>query len=355
MSYKKYVKYFSISLVLFLAYHLIVWFTMTSKIFNLPKDYIVGDLARMSYQIDSLFLRKTYVDLNVSHLYKKNYHGQKFDIVTCGDSFFNGGGGGKNPYIQDYIVKYGNKQVLNIINFNPQQSPLYFIENLIEIGWFKKYKPKYFILESVERGVNKFDLTKKFPLKSIDEAMKKIVSPGHSLFTYVPKVKLINTANYKIIYYNIAYKFSNHAYRSVYKFKLKKTLFSINNNNKILIHQDDIKNIPYFTDKNINKLNEKMNDISRKLKKVGVKFIFLVAVDKYDLYRDFLTYGNKYPQNNFFKKFDKLKKDYIFIDTKKILYPMVKSGEKDVFYVDDTHWSYKANDVVAKEIVRDMK
>jgi hypothetical protein len=43
-------------------------------------------------------------------------------------------------------------------------------------------------------------------------------------------------------------------------------------------------------------------------------------------------------------------KEYRFIDTKKLLVEEVNKGEKDVYYSDDTHWSWKA----AKKIAENM-
>ena len=324
---------------------------MTSKIFNLPKEDYVGDLGRMSYQIDSLHLRQTHVELNVSHFYKKNYHNEEIDVVTLGDSFFNGGGGGKNPYLQDYMVKKSNLKVLNIINFNPQQSPIALIENMIKVGWFKKHKPKYLILESAEKSIpSKFDLEKTFFIQNLEKLEKMILSPGHTLFTYVPKIKIINTANYKSLYYNIAYKFNRHAQKDVYKLKLKNKLFSINNNNHLLVYHEDIDYVKYFSTKKLLQINNRMNTISKKLKKEGVKFIFFAAVDKFDLYREYLIDKNL-PTNTFFSDYEKLEKEYQFINTKKILQPLLKQNIQDLFYIDDTHWSYKANDEISTKLL----
>ena len=41
-----------------------------------------------------------------------------------------------------------------------------------------------------------------------------------------------------------------------------------------------------------------------------------------------------------------LQKDYIFINSKKILSEYLEKDEKDIFYVDDTHWSYKASNIL---------
>jgi len=348
MKTKKFVNIFIFIFITFIAYHLLIWFFITSKIFNLPKNYIVGDLGRMSYQVNCLVLRKTHVDLNVSHYYKQNFKNQKIDIVTLGDSFFNGGGGGRNPYLQDYLVKYTHKKILNIINNNPQQSPIALIENLIDIGWFDKYKPKYLILESVQRAMDTFNKEKKIPLTDLDTINNSILSPGQSLFTYVPKIKIINTANYKSLYYTIAYNFSNNAKKDVYKFHLKRKMFK-KGNKVILIHKDDLHKIDFFTAKKLLKINKKLNDISIKLQKKGISLIVLIATNKYNLYSDYIEEQNNFPKDLFFKKFEQLPKKYIYINTKEILYPYL-TKEKDIFYLDDTHWSYKANSIISKYI-----
>lgn len=73
------------------------------------------------------------------------------------------------------------------------------------------------------------------------------------------------------------------------------------------------------------------------------------AVDKYNLYSPYIV-SNKYPQSIFFEYLETLPKNYVFINTKKILLEELKKGEKDIFYADDTHWSYKANDIIINDI-----
>ena len=77
------------------------------------------------------------------------------------------------------------------------------------------------------------------------------------------------------------------------------------------------------------------------------------AVTKYDLYSDFIQ-NNKYPKDPFFDNFRKLQKDYVFIDTKKLLSKALYNGVKDVFYVDDTHWSRIACDIVSNDIIEQI-
>jgi hypothetical protein len=65
-------------------------------------------------------------------------------------------------------------------------------------------------------------------------------------------------------------------------------------------------------------------------------------VDKYTLYCKWLR-RKKYPESPFFEMLRPLPKRYRFIDTKQILRAELERGEKDVFYADDTHASWKAS------------
>lgn len=73
------------------------------------------------------------------------------------------------------------------------------------------------------------------------------------------------------------------------------------------------------------------------------------CVDKYNLYSNYII-NNPYPRSIFFEELRKLPKRYHLIDTKAILTEEVRKGEKDVFYADDTHWSWKASKKVFETI-----
>jgi hypothetical protein len=68
------------------------------------------------------------------------------------------------------------------------------------------------------------------------------------------------------------------------------------------------------------------------------------AVDKYELYRDLIVPADlgRAPRSIFFEELRKLPKSYRFIDTKALLEEELKRGELDIFYADDSHWSWKA-------------
>ena len=59
ISFKKFLLLFIYTMIIFIGYHLVIWQLYTSKIFNHVDKYTVGDLGRMSYQIDFLQKRKS--------------------------------------------------------------------------------------------------------------------------------------------------------------------------------------------------------------------------------------------------------------------------------------------------------
>ncbi len=93
--------------------------------------------------------------------------------------------------------------------------------------------------------------------------------------------------------------------------------------------------------------------LNNKLLEKGIKMIFLIAADKYDVYRPF-TADNSLPIDTTTDEFSNLP-NICVINTKPILIEMVRNGEKDIYMVNDTHWSYKASEAVAEEIARKIE
>lgn len=341
MNQKIYIKYLIGAIALFVAYHLLMWIFFTSKIFGLDSKTSVGDLARMSYQVKMIVPKKLQYTLPKSFIYNKTFKNQKIDLITIGDSFSHGGGAGTNPYYQDYLA---SKYNINILNVNPVDS-VHFIETaalLHNRHFLQKTATKYLLIQSVERI-----LTDRFAKDINLNINDKNITISKKVFAiqHLP-VQIISTANYKIPYYYVAYKFKENAQKNIYKLSMKKHLFTLNSKN-ILIFHDDIKDIPLFTDTNVKKINKNLNQLAKFLKKDNIKLIFMPTPDKYDLYYDYLA-NNKHPKNPFFDLIRPLKKDYIFIDTKKILEPYLEKGIKDIYHIDDTHWSHKASEAIAK-------
>ncbi len=337
----------------FVFYHLLVWELYTSKIFQRDdKSYGIGDLGRMSYQVDSLHLRKVEYTLSKLHLNHNDINNSNIDVITIGDSFSNGGAGGLNPYYQDYLATEHNQNILNLRKLvNNDYDMFALVLSLYNNGWLAKNKPKAIIIESSERGLYQ-RFTKEYDLKDVNISFKSMVEKVIHNSPYIPELLRINTANYKIPFYTIKYKFNHKAQKNVGKMTLNDNMFSTSDyQNKLLFHYDDIK----YMENNLKKvksINKNFNKLAVLLKTLDIKLFFMPAVDKYDVYSDFIL-NNNLPKNKFFDMLRPLKKEYYFVDTKAILTLLIKNGVKDVFYSDDTHWSYKASEAIAKDKVFD--
>ena len=360
-------------LFLFSAFHTISWFSYTQKILA-PKDGVgIGDLARLTCEIDSLNERPWLYTLKKKHIQTKNWRGEQVDIITFGDSFSRGGGGGINGFYQDYIETIYDKRVLNIL---PPYSSINFIEMIVAMsknGILDDLKPKVIILESIERlAVSRlatkinwdFNLSKENmlnynfspkkarPTKVNLNELKKQKQKQKTISSKKQKrVFIINKRNYDCLLNPIYYTFSkDHLDRNkfAYKYKLKKDMFTVKAKNILLFNSTSVANTMLSSEKTIKLLNTNLNKLAKILKKRNIILMFLPAVDKYNLYNPYIV-NNKLPKSTFFEILEPLKKDYYFINTKKILTPLLKE-HKDVYYADDTHWNSIASKTVIKNI-----
>lgn len=95
------------------------------------------------------------------------------------------------------------------------------------------------------------------------------------------------------------------------------------------------------------------NHLSDKLKNINIELFLMPAVDKYDLYYPFIK-NNYFNENDLFKYLRNVNKNYYLIDTKKILEEELLKNEVDIFYADDTHWSYKASEAIANNLKKEI-
>lgn len=183
--------------------------------------------------------------------------------------------------------------------------------------------------------------------ESKEKLVKALTDKKYNL-DYLPPVGFINTGNAKYFYYNLLNRFYDQPdarRRMGYGYeKLTRPLFS-RNGGTLLFTKDDAVNVKLVTDQNMALLNDNLNKMAELLEKKGIKLIFMPIVDKYDLYSDYIK-DNPYQPSLFFDKLRPLPKKYLFIDTKKLLKEEVDKGVLDVFYPDESHWSYRAAEKV---------
>jgi hypothetical protein len=352
VSGKAFIRYFVLFLAVFIACNAVIWSCFTRDLRKSDRPGR-GDLARLGYMSGIISFTQEAPKLPRRHLELEEYNGQPVDMVTIGDSFSNGGGFGANRYYQDYIAFNSNLTVLNIEPFEDldfvTQASLY-----ANNGFLDRVQPKYYLLSStakycVARFADNVDFDRTV-------SMEELASYKKYRFRYnleqdsarIPDnvFRFVNEGNFKFLLYNICYRFSDHAFFSkTYQLPLDRTFFSGNRGTTLLCYRDDIKNLSYLTPDTVAKINENLNRLADRLAAKGIHLVFMPVVDKYDLYFDYIV-KNRYPRNTFFDMLRPLKRRYRLIDTKAILEEAIRNGVKDIFYVDDTHWTWKASKII---------
>ena len=149
MQSKKFSLVMFYSALFLLLFNLITWESYTKYFLEVKPNSQIGDLSRMSFLKGLRFNKSNYINLKNKHIkFKGSY--EQADIITLGDSFSRGGGGGKNRFYQDYLA---SEYQLKVINIRP--TSLGYIETilyLIDSGLLDKFRPKYIIIQSVERS-----------------------------------------------------------------------------------------------------------------------------------------------------------------------------------------------------------
>lgn len=358
MSFKKFSKILFVVLALFVILNVVIWEMATKDILvRENKSIVTGDMSRMGYLPQLNHPRKNSFDLEKKHL---NYTQltPSVDMLTIGDSFSQGMAGGRNRFYQDYLANKSDLNILNIQQIFGSRNYLETIVMLLNSGELEKYNVKYILVESTQRKVvGRFSIPIDFDAKLENgNTLKEIFSKVNNKPFGLPKVGFINNGNFKYLAYTLLYNFSPNAFISkVYKVKLNQSFFSVGAGDDLLFYKSDIDAIDKSTKQNIQIVNDQLNLLAKALKEKGIELIFMPAVAKYDLYRDFIKNKEGFARDPFFQYLRDMQKEYIFIDTKQLLLEQLKKGTKDIFYIDDTHWSYKASDIITNNILEKIE
>ena len=373
--YKKIIYFWLVSIFISILFHVIIYFTYVKKVYD--DNIIVGDIARMSYSVDLVDKKRSVINFDKKHIDFANYNGQKVELITIGDSFSQGCG--LDNYYQDNIVKNYNNDVLNIQMLKNTANYIETIALLNNSGELDKMGVKYVLIESVQRrALERFATNIDFSKidssdfsKVVNENLKNnsakvvenraknkinieenlnYIDDVKKLFSSSTTIKPINNLNLNAFIYNLRFELKGYGKITphVYREKLSKELFSTDIGNNLLFYDEDIIYLKLESIENIKLMNDNLNKLAKILSEKNIKLIFMPAVDKYNLYRDYII-SNEYKESIFFEELEKLQKDYIFINTKSILKQKLNTGEKDLYYVDDTHWSFKASDTVIND------
>jgi len=257
----------------------------------------------------------------------------RYKIGTIGDSFSQQG---INGY-QNYLANLENTDILNFkweINCGAPQTAI----NLLNSGVFSNSHFKVVIIECVERQLIYRLSTVNFGNKSFKDSS-------------VNEHKQIDKENYKPFLENVFswIRLSCGYNNPVNKVQLDANYFdSPTYGNKLFFYEYDL-SFKTIDKNDITIAKSNLTKIVRLFESKGIKLIFMIAADKYDVYQSFIIH-NPYPKNRTLDYFKDFEAYPYFVNSKQILYPLVRNGVKDVYLMNDSHWSYKASQVVAKEL-----
>lgn len=347
ISYKKYNIIIISLLLLFLLTNYLIYSIYTKELIEGKK----GDLARIGYLIidnwqekpNNVSLKHKEIKFDIDNLQNIG----NIDVLTIGDSFSNGSGG---SYYQDYLA---SSKCLSVANLPvpPGKDAVDVAISLLNSGYLNLMKPKYIIIESVGREViGRYGNPKN---RNWDQRVNQsmIFKNNKEQDAITTNTHFINEGNFKFIFWNLLNGISrNMLVSQVYRTKLSVPMFTAGeNSNQLFFFSEDIHNISQINDDSVQGVNKTFNDLSEKLRTHNIDLFIMIAVDKYDLYMPYIE-NNKYPVNTLFEKLRPLDKKYRFVDTKDILSRHLATGEKDLYPIGDTHWSWKASQILSESI-----
>ncbi len=289
------------------------------------------------------------------------------DILIFGDSFCRMGKNG----LPNFLAKGNNKTIINAnLDYGKLgiRNPLEGIYRFLNGGFFDSTKVRFVLLQNVVRSWNKMQSTNEHLILDYDDIVQeKPFLPVSSYESYLKINQVKKQLNFfqkykkefdnsiKYVLFNLLYYFDDSAFglSPIHVFKLKQDMFS-ERSSTLLVLGEDINNMKNFNLEFSNQLNEILNRLAKNLSKKNIKLIFVPSPNKFDIYYPYIKQNHSYTENNYFKLFKNKKKKYIYIDTNEVLSNAVKSGEKDLYLADDSHWTYKAANIISNNILSEI-
>ncbi len=257
------------------------------------------------------------------------------DVITVGTSFSERGIDGYQNYLAQHGVKVVNCE--RRLYFNPYT----FAYEIMNLGIIDSTNAPVIIVECAERGVDEFmyRFDPKSSLQMVRADKKKLAKKSPNQWS------LARLRDY------FAYR-SGFTEAPIIDMMLDGDYFSYPGDERhLFFYADDIKQMG-INPRHEEKMKKTWQSLVDKAAEKGIRLMFVVPVDKYDLYQDHIV-DNPYPRkvvNDDIKRV--LNDEERILITKDILQPLVEQGEKDIFLFNDTHWSYKAAQATADEIYR---
>lgn len=325
------IKIFLIALPMFVAVILILYFNLSVE----PE--LTGDLGMLgkirfgAISPDSTGLKGYMVKDQYADEIRKVP-----SIFSIGDSFSQRGMEG----YQNYMAFDLDTTLINI-KFGKDGDPLYgdyaeqYAIALLNTGFFDSIPNSTLIIQTGERYLT-------YRLKNLDfnATFKK---PNHR---NMPQSKM-TWQKYFIDWIKIQSGLADNPVKSE---KLSKELFTHPQYASTLFfyYEDlDVLDIPQSM---AEEMEYKLKKLYNLFKHKNINLLFVIVPDKYEVYHPYLI-NNPYREKRLGEKLNKISEKYDWI-----IFPLneirskLESGEKDIYLVNDTHWSSKGAKILASKI-----
>lgn len=362
MSAKRFVITLVVFLCLFIAGNIALWHSGFRHIFLGENGH--GSLGRMS----GLYFpspETTPMKYAAVHTEFRDYLGsgqtKTFDVLTIGDSFSNGYGGN---YFQDYLVDCYHLSVLNVPcrQFSNPLAVLYLMD---KVGYLDEVKPRILILESTVTGMpGRFGT---IPLE-IPVVSREGFNQSHQLTKAQQKIQndiedgqlapsVMVRANFSILakcWYRWTHPGNGKPNWETRMARLTKAVFTNPGMESTLVYAEGLQNTQY-AEKVALDINTTINETTAFLAKKGIKLVLLPMVENYDLYFPYFENKDGCKEINLLSQLERLPRQYTLINTKTILRKVLEEeSTKDLYWADENHFSWKAQQIVCDEIARQM-
>lgn len=264
----------------------------------------------------------------------EDLHDIHVNVLTVGDSFSQQ----EHAGYQNYMAGEG----LTVANCKRSlyDNPIQYAYNLMNWGVVDSTNIDVMVVEVGERD---------FALRIENFSEEKVEVPEPELPVDDNEENDVNEWSLLRARDFIMYRFAGRS--PVYEVDLKQDFFDSPKPRKLYFYCADITN-GMTIDKAVRpKVKEVFDLLTHKAQKLGFKLMFMLPVDKYDLYQDYIV-DNPYPHP---KRINEDVREIlgdipeVFL-SKFCLQPLIEKGEKDIFLFDNSHWSYKASEAVGKEL-----
>ena len=290
-----------------------------------------GQFIREHEMKDTLFIKVNHTeDLRNIHV----------NVLTVGDSFSQQGHAGYQNYMP------GEGLIVANCKRSLYDNPIQYAYNIMDWGVVDSTNIDVMVVEVGERdfalridnfGVNKVEVPEsEDPTEDDDEE----VNPN--------EWSLLRARDF------VLYRFAGRS--PVYIVDMKRDFFSSPEPRKLYFYCADILNGMTIDETIRPKVKEVFNLLTCMAQERGFKLMFMLPVDKYDLYQDYIV-DNPYAYP---KRINEDVREILgdipeVLLAKYYLKPLIDKGEKDIFLFDKSHWSYTASEVVGKELCRRIK